>query len=82
MNREIEMENEVRRAQEVVQRAKEDYAACEARTPEGLEALKSVRDADQRLLDVIRLQSDTLDRWNDNMRAALVIIQQRQQANR
>ena len=76
------MENEVRRAQDEVQRAKEDYAACEARTPESLKALRRVRDADQRLLDVIRSQSDTYNTWNANMRTALDIIHQRQQDNR
>ena len=75
------MQNELRRAQDEVQRAKEDYTACNPRTPESLEALKRVRDADRRLLDVMRSQSDTYHTWNVNMQNALDIIKQRQQNN-
>ena len=82
MSRQIEMENEVRQAQDEVRRAKEEYAACKPRTPESLDALRRVRDADQRLLDVIRSQSDSYNTWNANMRNALNIIHQRQQNNR
>ncbi len=82
MNREHEMENERRQAQDEVQMAKAALALCEARTPESLAALTWVRDADRRLLEVISRQSDTYNTWNVNMRAALNIIEQRQQANR
>ena len=75
------MQNELRRAQDEVQRAKEDYAACNPRTPESLEALKRVRDADRRLLDGMRSQSDTYHTWNVNMQNAVDIIEQRQQNN-
>ena len=80
--REAEMEQEVQQATDEVQRAKAALALCEARTPESLAALIWVRDADRRLLEVLRRQRSTFDRWNANMQAALVIIRQRQQANR
>ena len=81
-SREAEMEQEVRQATDEVRRAKEAHAACEAGTLESLNTLRQVRDADRRLLEVLRSQQSTFDRWNANMQAALVIIHQRRQNNR
>ena len=81
-SREAEMEQEVRQATDEVRRAKEAHAACEAGTLESLNTLRQVRDADRRLLEVLRSQQSTFDTWNANMQAALVIIHQRRQNNR
>ena len=80
--REAEMEQEVQQATDEVLRAKAALALCEAGTPESLAALIWVRDADRRLLEVLRRQQSTFDTWNANMRTALDIIHQRQQDNR
>ena len=76
------MEQEVQQATDEVRRAKAALALCEARTPESLAALIWVQDADRRLLEVLGRQQSTYETWNANMQAALVIIQQRQQADR
>ena len=81
-SREAEMEQEVQQAADEVRRAKEAHAACEAGTLESLNTLRQVRDADRRLLEVLRRQSSTIDAGNANMKAALVIIHQRRQNNR
>ena len=75
-----ELEKELQRAQDMAEEAEDDYQDClqmGRSQQERLETLHRLRDAKRYVLDVIQRQGILVDRQNENMKAAIRLIEER-----
>ena len=75
-----ELEKELQRAQDMAEEAEDDYQDClqmGRSQQERLETLRRLRDAKRYVLDVIQRQGILVDRQNENMKAAIRLIEER-----
>lgn len=80
MNSKAAMEQERSRAEDEVRAAEDKYESVKE-GPERIEALREIRDAKQRLLEVTRRQATVYGNWNGNLMAAVELIEERRLQN-